>query len=119
MQQLKIKPSLLDEMTVTNERITAQITLMNDNPTAYTGETFKHAIRLIAWHLDEQKELFETLRGHVRRINKLIDDADDVLQRDSFKAGQADKLQGDDFDNWILTNPAVEVFEQMQGGMNG
>ena len=53
---------------------------MNDNPTAYTGETFKHALNVIAWHLDEQKYLLDTLRGHIQRINKLIDDADKVLQ---------------------------------------
>lgn len=114
MQPLKINPSLLDQIVVSNERITAQITLMNDEPTQYTGETLKHALRVIAWHCEEQTHLIDTLRGYVRKINALIDDADKVLQG-GFKAGQAEKLQGDDFDNWIITNPAVEVFEQAKG----
>lgn len=79
IQQIKIKPSLLEQMTINNNRILSQITLMNDNLTAYTGETLKHALCVIAWHSDEQKALIETLQGHIKRLNKLIDKADEIM----------------------------------------
>ena len=80
MQHIKIQPSLLDQMEIANNRILAQATFINDEPTQYTGETLRHAIRVINWHCDEQTNLIDTLRGHIKRINKLIDDADKVLQ---------------------------------------
>lgn len=80
MQHIKIQPSLFDQMEIANNRILAQATFINDEPTQYTGETLRHAIRVINWHCDEQANLIDTLRGHIKRINKLIDDADNVLQ---------------------------------------
>lgn len=79
IQGIKISPTLLDQLTITNQRILSQINLMNDNPTDYTGETLKHALCVIAWHSDEQKALIQTLRGHIKRLNSLIDKADEIL----------------------------------------
>lgn len=90
IQHVKIQPSLLAQMEINNQRILAQITLMNDNPTAYTGEVLKHAISVIAWHSDEQKVLIDTLQGHIKRLNKLIDQADVVLQQQSLSSTGGD-----------------------------
>lgn len=110
MQHIKIQPSLIEQFLAANQRIAGQITLMNDNPTAYTGETLKHALRVIAWHCDEQKSIIDTFRGHVRRINALIDDAEAVLQgKDkAFTAESEAKLTGVNFDNWLGEYPKTE-----------
>lgn len=97
IQQIKIKPSLLEQMTTNNKRILSQITLMNDNPTAYTGETLKHALCVIAWHSDEQNVLIETLQGHINRLNKLIDKADEILAEEkAFTARSYDVVNNQD-----------------------
>ncbi|MGX3021515.1 hypothetical protein [Ursidibacter sp. B-7004-1] len=80
MQQLKIKTSLLDQMETANNRILTQATFINNEPIQYQGETLRHAIQVINWHCEEQANLIDTLRGYIKRINKLIDDADKVLQ---------------------------------------
>lgn len=97
IQQIKIKPSLLEQMTINNNRILSQITLMNDNLTDYTGETLKHALCVIAWHSDELNTLIETLQGHIKRLNKLIDKADEILvAQNAFTARSYDVLNRQD-----------------------
>ena len=81
MQQLKIQPHLLQRLAIDRQRIKAQIDLMADNPTAYTGETLAHALTIIQWHLNEQAGTIDSLQGHIIRINLLIDQADDILHR--------------------------------------
>lgn len=81
MQQLKIQPNLLHRLTIDRQRIKAQIDLMAQNPTAYTGETLAHALTVIQWHLNEQAGTIDSLEGHIIRINRLIDQADVILQR--------------------------------------
>ncbi|WP_373777839.1 hypothetical protein [Glaesserella sp.] len=85
IQHIKIPLSLLDRMNVDCARINAQINAMAENPTAYTGELLKHALSVIQWHLGEQSEQLEVLQNHVYRINRLIDKADEVLQKQQAK----------------------------------
>lgn len=97
IQQIKIKPSLLEQMTINNNRILSQISVMNDNPTAYTGEALKHALCVIAWHSDEQNALIKTLQGHIHHLNKLIDKADEILTAENaFTAQSYDVLNRQD-----------------------
>lgn len=81
IQHIKIPLSLLDRMNVDCARINAQINAM----AAYTGELLKHALSVIQWHLGEQSEQLEVLQNHVYRINRLIDKADEVLQKQQAK----------------------------------
>lgn len=102
MQHIKIQPTLLTALFIENERICSQVRFMTANPSHYKGDVlYKQAMTILQWHCEEQRALLESLQGHVRRINALIDKADKALQANAFKAGQADKIRGETFDNWL------------------
>ena len=75
MEHLKIPHAFLTLMRIDHDRIKAQIEMMAENPTAYTGEALKTAISVIQWHLSEQAEQLDLLDHKANKINRLIDQA--------------------------------------------
>ena len=91
MQHLKIDDLFICRMRVDHARIKSQVELVDNTPTSYFGETLKSAMRIILWHLNEQAEQIDQLEGKAKRLNKLIDQANEILIEEDARTAFTEK----------------------------